>query len=76
MKKETFIIYFAALISGILITMCISALVTFMAISDTDIFFQIWPKNWFYAAVVAFPTILLVRPIATKITNKIANLIY
>jgi hypothetical protein len=76
MKKNFFILYFTALISGILITMCISALVTFMAISDTDIFFQIWPKNWFYAAVVAFPTILLVRPIATKITNKIANLIY
>ena len=76
MKKENFIFYFTALISGILITMCISALVTFMAISDTDIFFQIWPANWFYAAVVAFPTILLVRPIATKITNRIANLFY
>ena len=76
MKKENFILYFTVLISGILITMCISALVTFMAISDTGIFFQIWPKNWFYAAVVAFPTILLVRPIATKITNRIANLFY
>ena len=56
--------------------MFISALVTYMAISNTTLFFEVWPLNWFYAALVAFPTILLVRPVATKITAKIANLIY
>ena len=76
MKKETFTLYLTALISGILITMFISALVTYMALSDTSLFIKVWPVNWFYAALVAFPTILLVRPIATKITTKIANLIY
>ena len=76
MKKETFTLYLTALISGILITMFISALVTYMALSDTALFIKVWPVNWFYAALVAFPTILLVRPVATKITTKIANLIY
>jgi len=76
MKKETFTLYLTALISGVLITMFISALVTYMALSNTALFFEVWPLNWFYAALVAFPTILLVRPIATKITTKIANIIY
>ena len=76
MKKDTFTLYLTALISGILITMFISALVTYMALSDTALFIKVWPVNWFYAALVAFPTILLVRPVATKITTKIANLIY
>ena len=76
MKKETFTLYLTALISGILITMFISALVTYMALSDETLFFAVWPINWFYAALVAFPTILLVRPVATKITAKIADLIY
>ena len=76
MKKETFALYLTALISGILITMFISALVTYMALSDATLFFAVWPINWFYAALVAFPTILLVRPVATKITAKIADLIY
>jgi hypothetical protein len=76
MKKETFTLYLTALISGILITMFISALVTYMALSNAALFFEVWPLNWFYAALVAFPTILLVRPVATKITTKIANLIY
>ena len=76
MKKETFTFYLTALISGILITMFISALVTYMALSDTALFFEVWPINWFYAALVAFPSILLVRPVAIKITAKLANLIY
>ena len=76
MKKGTFTLYLTALISGILITMFISALVTYMALSNTALFFEVWPVNWFYAALVAFPTILIVRPVATKITTKIANLIY
>ena len=76
MKKETFTLYLTALISGILITMFISALVTYMALSNIALFFEVWPLNWFYAALVAFPTILIVRPVATKITTKIANLIY
>ena len=76
MKKETLTLFLTALISGILITMFISALVTYMSLSDTALFIKVWPVNWFYAALVAFPTILLVRPVATKITTKIANLIY
>ena len=39
-------------------------------------FFEVWPKNWFYAALVAFPTILFVRPISVKITNEVSNIIY
>ena len=76
MKKQNFLLYFSTLISGILITMFISWLVTYMALSDISKFFDVWPKNWFYAALVAFPTILFVRPIATKFTSIVANLLY
>ena len=76
MKKENFTIYFSTFISGILITMFISALVTYLAISDIQFFFSVWPKNWFFAALVAFPTILFVKPISQKITQKIVNIIF
>ena len=76
MKKENFMLYFSTFISGVLITMFISALVTYLAISELNIFFEVWPKNWFYAALVAFPTILFVRPISVKISNEVSNFIY
>ena len=76
MSKENFIFYFSTLVSGILITMFISALVTFLALSDISKFFQVWPNNWFYAALIAFPTILSVRPISAKFSNKVASIIY
>ena len=76
MKKEKFILYFSTFISGVLITMFISALVTYLAISELNIFFEVWPKNWFYAALVAFPTILFVKPISVKISNEVSNFIY
>ena len=76
MKKENFMLYFSTFISGVLITMFISALVTYLAISELIFFFEVWPKNWFYAALVAFPTILFVRPISVKITNEVSNIIY
>ena len=76
MKKENFTLYFSTFISGVLITMFISALVTYLAISDVKAFFELWPKNWFYAALVAFPTILFVRPISVKISNEVSNFIY
>ena len=76
MKKENFTLYFSTFISGVLITMFISALVTYLAILDVKVFFEVWPKNWFYAALVAFPTILFVRPISVKISNEVSNFIY
>ena len=76
MIKENFIFYFSTLVSGILITMFISALVTFLALSDISKFFQVWPNNWIYAALVAFPTILFVRPVSAKFSNIVATLIY
>ena len=76
MSKENFLFYFSTLISGILITMFISALVTYLALDDISKFFEIWPKNWCYAALIAFPTILFVRPISAKFSNIVATLIY
>ena len=76
MSKENFLFYFSTLISGILITMFISALVTYLALDDISKFFEIWPKNWCYAALVAFPTILFVRPVSAKFSNIVATLIY
>jgi len=76
MKKEEFQLYLSTLISGIFITMFISSLVTYLALSDTSLFLQVWPKNWFYASLVAFPAILFVRPLAIKLTAKITSYIY
>ena len=76
MTKEKFQLYFSTLISGILITMFISALVTYLAISDANIFLNVWPKNWFYAAMVAFPTILFVKPISQRITQRLVDIIF
>ncbi|MBL6679352.1 MAG: DUF2798 domain-containing protein [Candidatus Puniceispirillales bacterium] len=76
MKKEKFQLYLSTLISGIFITMFISSLVTYLALSDTSLFLQVWPKNWFYASLVAFPAILFVRPLAIKLTAIITNYIY
>ena len=76
MKKEKFQLYFSTLVSGIFITMFISSLVTYLALTNLTIFFDVWPKNWFYASLVAFPAILFVRPLAIKITNKISEFIY
>ena len=76
MSKENFLFYFSTLISGILITMFISALVTYLALADISKFLEIWPKNWCYAALVAFPTILFARPISAKFSNKVASIIY
>ena len=56
--------------------MFISALVTYLALADISKFLEIWPKNWCYAALVAFPTILFVRPISVKISNEVSNFIY
>ena len=76
MKKENFQLYISTAISGIFITMFISSLVTYLALSDLSIFFEIWPKNWFYASLIAFPAILFVRPLAIKITIKLTDIIY
>ena len=76
MKKEKFQLYISTAISGIFITMFISSLVTYLALTDLAIFFDVWPKNWFYACLVSFPAILYVRPLAIKITSKLTDLIY
>ena len=76
MQKEKFQLYISTAISGIFITMFISSLVTYSALTDLSIFFDVWPKNWFYASLIAFPIILLVRPLAIKITNKLTDIFY
>ena len=76
MKKENFMLYFSTFISGVLITMFISALVTYLAILDVKVFFEVFKKYCFYPALVAFPTILFVRPISVKVSNEVSNFIY
>ena len=76
MQKEKFQLYISTAISGIFITMFISSLVTYLALTDLSIFFDVWPKNWFYASLIAFPVILLVRPLAIKFTNKLTYIFY
>ena len=76
MKKDKFLLYFSTLISGILITMFISAFLTFLGLTETGLFLEKWLINWFYASIIAFPIILTVRPISIKISQKIANILF
>jgi len=47
-----------------------------MALSDTGLFWHVWPKNWMYAVVIAFPAILIIKPIAIKVGFKITGWFY
>jgi hypothetical protein len=76
MKKETFFLCLTTLITATFITMLISSWVTFISLSDPSLFWSVWPKNWFYAVVIAFPAILLIKPIALKIGTIITNYFY
>lgn len=76
MKRNLFTMLSVTLFSAILVTMFISAIVTFLSMEDKSIFFHVWPKNWLVASIVGFFAILTMRPVAIRISNLIASLIY
>ena len=49
--------------------MFISSVVTFKSLDDLNLFWEVWPINWFYAILIAFPAIMIFRPICQKISE-------
>jgi hypothetical protein len=76
MKKDTFLLCITTFITATFITMLISSCVTYMALSDTGLFWHVWPRNWMYAVIIAFPAILVIKPIAIKVGLKITGWFY
>ncbi len=70
MSKKNIIIYLSTLFTAIIITMFISSFVTFISLGDKSLFLSIWPLNWFYAILIAFPAIIIFRPFCQKLSEK------
>ena len=73
MQKETIILYLSLLLTSIVVTLFISSFVTFMSLNEKSIFFYVWPLNWFYAILIAFPALIIFRPICIKISKKLVT---
>ena len=71
MNKQKYIIYLASIFMSIVITMFISFVVTFKSLVNLSLFWQVWPINWLYAILIAFPAIMIFRPICQKASEKI-----
>ena len=76
MSRSLFSLLFITLLSAILVTMFISAIVTFLSLEQKSLFLSIWPKNWLIASIVGFFAILSMRPIAVLIGQRTADIIY
>ena len=73
MPKEKIILYLSTLFTAIVITMFISSFVTFMSMDDKSMFLSVWPLNWLYAIMIAFPAIIIFRPICQKLSEKLVT---
>lgn len=56
---------FALILSG-LMSLLVSGISTFRAIDDASNFANMWVSAWLTAWLFAFPTVLLVSPVARK----------
>ena len=73
MTKEKTIVYLSTLFTAIVITMFISSFVTFMSLENKSMFLSVWPLNWFYAILIAFPAIIIFRPVCIKFSQKLVT---
>mgnify|MGYP005632143311 FL=1 len=76
MPRKLFSLIIITLLSAILVTMFISALVTLLSLEDKSLFFSAWPTNWLVASIVGFFAILTMRPVAMYLGQKIIQFIY
>ena len=76
MKKQKYIIYLSSVFMSIVVTMFISSVVTFKSLDDLNLFWEIWPINWFYAILIAFPAIMIFRTLCQKISEFLVNLFF
>ncbi len=73
MQKEKFILYLSLLLTSIVVTLFISSFVTFMSLNEKSVFLSVWPLNWFYAILIAFPALIIFRPICIQISKKLVT---
>ncbi len=76
MQRALFSLCLITLLSAILVTMFISAIVTYLSLEHKSLFFSVWPANWLVASVVGFFAIMAMRPIAVFLGQKLTNIIY
>ena len=76
MQRKVFSLTVTTLLSAILVTMFISAIVTYLSLENKFLFFSIWPKNWLVASIVGFFAILSMRPIAVLLGHFVTNIFY
>ena len=76
MNKQKYIIYLSSIFMSIVVTMFISSVVTFKSLDDLNLFWEIWPVNWGYGILIAFPAIMIFRPICQKISEFLINLFF
>ena len=69
MNKQKYIIYLSSVFMSIVVTMFISSVVTFKSLDDLNLF-------WFYAILIAFPAIMIFRPLCQKISEFLVNLFF
>jgi len=62
----------ALLLSGFM-SFIMSGIITLINLGFVENFLEIWFHAWIIAYAIAFPSILLVFPIARKLAMKIAN---
>ena len=62
-----------ALVMGLLMSLSITLAATFMRIGAIENFFFIWLKVWLVAYPVAIVCILIYKPFASKLTEKIVK---
>lgn len=59
---------FGAILSG-LMSLLVSGISTFRAVGPAKIFLSLWASAWLTAWLVAFPTVVIIAPLARKVVQ-------
>ncbi|MEL6690439.1 MAG: DUF2798 domain-containing protein [Pseudomonadota bacterium] len=62
-------VVFGLILSG-LMSFLVSGVSTYRALGMIEGFFGVWMGNWSFSWAVAFPTVLIVAPIARRIVAR------
>lgn len=65
-------VLFGFILSG-LMSCIVSGIATFRVLDGDGAFFESWMTSWMFSWVVAFPTVLVVAPLARRIVARLAS---
>lgn len=65
-------VLFGLLLSG-LMSFVVSGIATFRAMGWQDYFLTAWMESWLFSWAVAFPTVLVVAPLARKLVARLTK---